>query len=187
MTACGVAFKEWAVVCEALARGRQTIILRKGGIHEGREGFRVAHSQFWLLPTKFHASPDALVPEASELMAAAETMNKADTFLVRHFAVVERVIELAREEEALALAGLHLWSESTVRQRFHYKNPGLFCLAVRVFATNEVHGITDTPAIAGCRSWVELPTALSTDGLTPAVDDDRFAEMLSAVQTRLTS
>ena len=34
-----VGFKEWAVVCEATGRGRQCIILRKGGIAEGREGF----------------------------------------------------------------------------------------------------------------------------------------------------
>jgi hypothetical protein len=34
-----VGFKEWALVCEALGRGEQTIILRKGGIAEGRGGF----------------------------------------------------------------------------------------------------------------------------------------------------
>jgi hypothetical protein len=34
-----IAFKEWAIVCEALGRGGQSIILRKGGIAEGREGF----------------------------------------------------------------------------------------------------------------------------------------------------
>ena len=34
-----IAFKEWAIICEALGAGVQSIILRKGGIHEGREGF----------------------------------------------------------------------------------------------------------------------------------------------------
>ena len=28
------AFKEWAVICEALGRGQQALILRKGGIEE---------------------------------------------------------------------------------------------------------------------------------------------------------
>ena len=46
-----IAFKEWAVVCAALASGQQSLILRKGGIHEGRDGFRVAHREFWLFPT----------------------------------------------------------------------------------------------------------------------------------------
>jgi hypothetical protein len=31
-----VGFKEWAIVGEALGRGGQSIILRKGGIAEGR-------------------------------------------------------------------------------------------------------------------------------------------------------
>ena len=37
-----VGFKEWAIVCEALGRGEQSIILRKGGIAEGREGLPFA-------------------------------------------------------------------------------------------------------------------------------------------------
>ena len=51
-----IALKEWAAVCEALAAGRQTILLRKGGIAEGPGGFRPEHSEFWLLPTWFHAA-----------------------------------------------------------------------------------------------------------------------------------
>ncbi|MED5454303.1 MAG: DUF1802 family protein, partial [Verrucomicrobiota bacterium] len=35
------AFKEWAVVIDALGRGEQIIILRKGGIHEGKGGFQM--------------------------------------------------------------------------------------------------------------------------------------------------
>ena len=31
---CAVAFKEWLGVCEALGSGRQSLILRKGGVAE---------------------------------------------------------------------------------------------------------------------------------------------------------
>jgi hypothetical protein len=44
MTELGVALKEWAVICQALAEGRQTILLRKGGIAEPGGAFRVEHS-----------------------------------------------------------------------------------------------------------------------------------------------
>src|SRR5687768_11757609 len=37
------AFKEWAIIVDALARGDQILILRKGGISEGREGFQIDH------------------------------------------------------------------------------------------------------------------------------------------------
>ena len=33
-TALQVALKEWATVCHALETGRQTVLLRKGGIYE---------------------------------------------------------------------------------------------------------------------------------------------------------
>ena len=53
---CGIAFKEWASVCDALLEGRQTIILRKGGISEGTAPgvFVPEHSEFWLYPTWVH-------------------------------------------------------------------------------------------------------------------------------------
>src|SRR3982751_3462271 len=52
-----IGFKEWAVVCEALGQGRQSVILRKGGIAEGQEGFSFKHSEFFLFPTWFHEQP----------------------------------------------------------------------------------------------------------------------------------
>ena len=45
------AFKEWAIVCEALGSGRQSILIRKGGVAEGRSGFAYEHSEFFLFPT----------------------------------------------------------------------------------------------------------------------------------------
>ena len=53
---CRIAFKEWASVCDALLEGRQTIILRKGGISEGTAPglFVPEHSEFWLYPTWVH-------------------------------------------------------------------------------------------------------------------------------------
>ncbi len=63
-----IAFKEWAAVCLALAAGRQSIILRKGGIHEGREGFHVHHRAFWLFPTQFHQDAAQLTADATGLI-----------------------------------------------------------------------------------------------------------------------
>ncbi|HWD18423.1 MAG TPA: DUF1802 family protein, partial [Verrucomicrobiae bacterium] len=59
-----VAFKEWAVVVDALGHGGQIIILRKGGIREGRAGFQVEHEEFLLFPTLFHQQREAVVPSA---------------------------------------------------------------------------------------------------------------------------
>src|SRR5271166_4708184 len=48
------AFKEWAIVCDSIARGETSLIFRKGGIAEGRDGFHFKHQRFFLFPTYFH-------------------------------------------------------------------------------------------------------------------------------------
>ena len=40
------ALKEWAVACEALGRGQQILLIRKGGISEEHREFRVEHPEF---------------------------------------------------------------------------------------------------------------------------------------------
>ena len=49
-----VGFQEWALVCEALGSGEQCILIRKGGIAEGRNGFGFRHTEFFLFPTFYH-------------------------------------------------------------------------------------------------------------------------------------
>ena len=183
LTATNIAFKEWGVICAALGSGKQTLILRKGGIHEGRTGFRVAHREFWLLPTQFHAAPEALVPEAQALFP--EVTVRPGEFAIRQFAVVEEVLELHREEQALALQGLHLWSEETVKARFAYKQPGLFLLVTRIHQTQRELRVLETPHMAGCKSWVELPEAIDTLELTPVLSDDAFRHAVEAIHARL--
>ena len=64
-----IGFKEWALVCQALGDGRQRVIIRKGGIAEGRDGFAFKHREFFLFPTFFHEQLDrvretkAVLPE----------------------------------------------------------------------------------------------------------------------------
>jgi len=49
-----------ARICDALAEGRQSLILRKGGIAEGPRGFVPEHDTFWLYPTHVHQAEQGL-------------------------------------------------------------------------------------------------------------------------------
>ena len=49
-----LALKEWAVAVDALAGGKQILIIRKGGIHRDDKEFRMVHSEFLLYPTFEH-------------------------------------------------------------------------------------------------------------------------------------
>ena len=55
--------KEWATVVKALEQGKQTVILRKGGILETASGFNVESKKFFLFPTWEHQETKHVKPE----------------------------------------------------------------------------------------------------------------------------
>lgn len=183
-----IAFKEWAVICAALGEGRQCAIVRKGGIHEGREGFRVAYGEFWLFPTYLHEQAEGLVEEAGALLERVVSERPADGLIhLAHYAVVTDVFEVRKADLLTRLAGQHLWSHRTLDERFHYRQPGLFVLTVRVYRREEPYVLPDSPHFGGCRSWVELPDGLSTAGLQPVLGDEEFARQWAAIRTALSA
>ena len=150
-----IAFKEWALVCEALGRGEQSIILRKGGIAEGRAGFRFQHPEFLLLPTLFHEQAAKLrVPTETPLPAA-----RPDGQLeVRFTARVEWTRDMGDWAKVQALAPFHLWQEFEIEKRFRQDEKQMVSLAfVRVQRLSEPFIFPDSPRYGGCRSWVEIP------------------------------
>jgi hypothetical protein len=173
------AFKEWGVICKALAEGRQALILRKGGIAESGGDFEVEHTHFWLFPTWTHQQqPAALRPEALPLLEQIE-LERPPTGKVRltHFAEVTGIYHVGHLTPALLLAHLHLWSEETVRKRFAYRAPGLFVLPVRVWRAAQSFELPDTEYYQGCRSWVELERELPTDGATPVKTEEAMHDL----------
>lgn len=183
-----IAFKEWAAICAALGAGAQTLILRKGGIHEGREGFRVAHPEFWLFPTYVHEAQAGLAPDAAPFLERALT-ERPQPGLVRlaQYAVVSDVFDVRNEALLANLAGLHLWSPRTIGDRFRYRQPGLIVLTVRTFAREEPLVIPDSPHFGGCRTWVELPSALATGGFRPVLADEEFARLRERIARALSA
>jgi len=180
------AFKEWAVICKALAEGRQAIILRKGGIAEDGDMFRLEHKRFWLFPTYLHQQETGIRPEAHALLAQAKAKRPPEGVVrLTHFAEVAGIYQLHDIVSAMKLAGLHLWSEETVQARFAYRTPGLFVLPVRVYRAANAHEILDAPHYAGCKSWVELDQALSTANATPVLRDETFREVLHTLDVLL--
>jgi len=182
MSALNVAFKEWAVICRALAEGRQAIILRKGGISENNGTVRVEHERFWLYPTFVHQQESGIIPSAQALLAEASADRpEAGTIRLTHFAEVASVHHIDDLQRAQLLAPLHLWSPQTVEARFNYRTPGLFVLAVRVYRAATAHVLPETPQYAGCKSWVELGRDLDSSHAVAVMGDDAFAAVTAAL------
>src|SRR6185503_11844129 len=123
-----VGFKEWALVCEALGRGEQSILLRKGGIAEGRGGFGFRHTEFFLFPTLFH---EQIVKVRGS--GGAIPPRSAGEIEIRYFAKLEAQREITAWEQAAALEPWHILAEPVVRERFEYKGAGLQVAVVRMF------------------------------------------------------
>jgi len=161
-------------------------LLRKGGIHEGREGFRVEHSEFWLFPTRFHQERTELVEEAGDLIdQAAAAQSPPGMIGISMYAVVEDVIHITDESLLPRLTGWHVLSAEVVHERFHYRNPGLFVLLTRIYKLPSTLHLPESPHFAGCRSWVDFPMELPTAGLKPVISDGEHKQRLEKLRETL--
>jgi len=162
------------MVCEALGRGRQSVILRKGGIAEGRQGFSFKHDEFFLFPTWFHEqaekvrwdgrlAPSNLERSTSEVERRLTKTNAAipdgeELIEIRYAAKLDLTQAITSWEKAEALAPLHILRPEVVRQRFDYDDaPGLQVALVRMFRIEPALSFPNEPKYGGCRSWVRLP------------------------------
>lgn len=158
-SATTLALKEWGAVAHALLDGRQTLLLRKGGIHERR--FQVQRDHFVLFPTVAHSHADRVRHEHADLLArgAADVDTEEGTFVVRCGVVLHDVVEVMRPAGLEALLDLHIWtSESVVTDRLEFRpKVALQVLIVRTFALPEPVTLQRLPGYGGCTSWVDLP------------------------------
>jgi hypothetical protein len=174
-----IGFKEWQVVCEALASGRQSILLRKGGIHEGRQGFSFAHESFFLFPTRFHAIAEQVREGDVKVMPE---WQPGDTIRITHHAVAQWAITLTDWEKVAAMEPLHIYSEPTVRDRFDWEGKGMASSSIHValVRVRELATPWEFPYEArygGCRSWINLPEPPPgwRASARPVLDDGAFA------------
>ncbi|MBB5351840.1 hypothetical protein HNR46_002079 [Haloferula luteola] len=179
-------FKEWQVVCDALASGRQAIILRKGGIHEGREGFRFAEESFFLFPTRFHNQSEFV--REGEVKVAPE-WEVGDRVEIGYHVTVPWARTLTNWAEVEALSGEHIWTEETVRQRFDWEGKGMSAgsihvALVRVSRLMEAWSFDYEKKYGGCRSWVEIPEPPVgwEVGKVPVMDNAAFAALESKLE-----
>jgi hypothetical protein len=182
-------FKEWAVIVDALGRGEQIIILRKGGIREGKGGFQVQHPEFVLLPTFFHQQRESVVPSAqARFDAIAPHFPARDRLRLAFFAKVIAWQKLDSLEAAERLRGQHVWRDEVIAQRFDWgKAKNIFAMAVRVFRLPQPMELPMLPAYGGCKSWIELETEVDTDDGHPVLSEQEFAQRLNAFRTALES
>ena len=167
------ALKEWAVVCKALESGNQTLLFRKGGIMEFRNGFELKFKDFFLFPTFEHQARESIRPEYHAVLNQIEknneinevkkttTENNSPTTTryteVTSFVEITHYGEVSNLDRLKALEDFHIWTDDYVKTRFNYnpKKP-LYLLLLRAYKLEKPIKILNKPQWIGCKSWIQI-------------------------------
>ncbi|OBF26953.1 DUF1802 family protein [Mycobacterium sp. ACS4331] len=175
------ALKEWSAAVHALLDGRQTVLLRKGGIGEKR--FEVSADEFVLMPTVAHSHADRVRPEHRDLLAPAAVDSTEDAVVVRAAAKVVDVIAVQRPDHIGEIDDLHIWTEESVRaDRLDFRpKHRLAVLVVDVRPLTVPVRVPRSPEFGGCRSWVDLPVTGETGASVHSAGE--LAQVAARVRT----
>ena len=182
------ALKEWSVIVDALGRGDQLVLLRKGGILDAGGEFSMASERFLLWPTYLHQDTDWLAEPYHDRLAPslADRPDEPDTYRLDTLAVTEAILEVPSRAHLDPLAGEHIWSDSYLDMRWNYRPEiPLYLLLLRVYRLPGATLVHETSEQRGCRSWVELERPVDVEGATPVVADDGFVRRCGTIRAAM--
>lgn len=180
------ALKEWAIACKALEEGRQVVLLRKGGIMEYKEGFKLVNSRFLLFPTLEHQSTEAIQADYAhnlDIISQDDCNGKRDLTI---YAEVSDIRQISNEHTLSKLEKYHIWSRRYVGMRMKY-NPkkSMNMIILRVYKMIHPISICIKPEWSGCKSWISIEISEKEtelfDHRRPVLDDDRFQYVRSRI------
>lgn len=181
------ALKEWAVIVEVLGRGDQIVILRKGGISEGKSGFQLDHSRFLLFPTQFHQHRDQVTPAGQALFdQIAIRAPVPDRVSLEFVATVTGWKKLVSRGQAMGLSRFHFWRPEVIADRFEWgREQAIFVMALRITRLPTPVVIPTLPQYGGCRSWIELAVEVEAQPAAPVLKDASYARQVMALEEAL--
>ncbi len=184
------AFKEWAVIVDALLEGEQVVDVRKGGIHEDGRHFGIQATRVWLYPTFLHQKPELLKPAyRAGLDRTLAGAPGDDTVRVPGWADVVGVAKITEPEHLEVLDSKFIWTLDYAASRLNWKKRDpLWVLALRVHVLDDAIEVPFREEYGGCTSWVDLdglpddPTEMPS---RPALSDEVFEARIKGVNEGL--
>jgi hypothetical protein len=181
------ALKEWSSVVEALASGRQTVLIRKGGLADKGRVFAVEDDEFLLYPTYLHQQVEFIKPEyAAQFEQDAKRREGQEGVTFWYYAAVHEAIPVESEAALRRLDPLHIWNERFIEHRLQWKpeNPA-WVVIVRMYRLVAPVTLEELKRYRGCRSWVTLERKVGLTGAAPVLSDAEFAERVAEVKRAL--
>jgi len=136
-------FKELASVCQAIAQGHQTVLLRKAGIRESTHESAFQPKSFYLLPTHYHEKGPKSPSQDFPISLRVEVIRSGDLI---HWAQIEKLLPFTA------------YDPKTIREHFDSRDEKLLHFAqIQSFTLSPVWILPHSHALSGCRSWFVLP------------------------------
>lgn len=162
------ALKEWSNVIEALGRGEQIILIRKGGIADPH--FGIEADRFYLYPTYFHQGET----DPRSRVSITHWCEVARTWSVRDIESLERLepfVDIPRE---------------TLEARYRFRpDQALYVIAVKTFALPRPVEIAYGEDYGGCRSWVSIEEEIDVEGSRPVLTDGELRAKIESIDALL--
>jgi hypothetical protein len=162
------ALKEWCSVIDALGRGDQVILIRKGGIADPKFGLDA--NRFYFYPTYFHQGESEHRPRVT----------------VTHWCEVARTWSVSDRAALNRLAPLVAMPADTLEARYRFRpDQALHVIGVRVFALPAPVEVVFRDEYAGCKSWLSVDEEIGIDGSTPVLSDSALQAKFAAIDSLL--
>jgi hypothetical protein len=162
------ALKEWASVIEALGRGEQIVLIRKGGIADPHFGLEA--DRFYLFPTNFHEGRD----------------EPTGSIPITHWASVIRSWKVRDLDTLHRLEPFVVFDRATLDTRFRFRSDqAINVIAVRVFRLPKAVPVQARSEYDGCRSWISIEEEIDVDGSTPVLSDADLRARIESIDALL--
>ncbi|MCL1465844.1 DUF1802 family protein [Argonema galeatum] len=180
------ALKEWAVAVDALESGKTIVLLRKGGIREEGNQFKVAQDEILLYPTFEHQQPDLLKPEYAGKVSPVESGWHPETVRIGAWAKITDIFMVSYEPSVKALLPYHIWNEQFVSDRLKWKHrQPVYILLLRTYKLAQPQFVPYRPEYAGCKSWIDLVEPVSIADATPVLSDGEYNKQATAIRAAI--
>jgi len=180
---CPTALKEWAGVIDAMGRGQQLVLIRKGGLVDAARGFEIRSTEFVFYPTFEHQTINYLRPQYRRYLEEALAARPPEGQVRVELAGKVVWSRQSRDPSLLErLEPFHIYNGQFLAQRLKWQpDQPLVVAVVRCWRLAAAQQLPVAAHYAGCKSWVELDAPVSLRAASPVLENRVFEERLAQI------
>lgn len=159
------ALKEWSNVIDALGRGEQVVLIRKGGLAD--PAFGIEADRFYLYPTYFHQGESEARPRVT----------------ITHWCEVVRTWRVSDLSTLARLVPFVALPPETLEARYRFRpDQALVVIGVRAWRLARPAVVELRDAYAGCLSWISVDEEIDVDGSAAVLSESALAAKLDEIE-----